>query len=121
MTTDLSQLSDHILVLGVPASQDGLLSLLAVLRSKCLLQWRPIVIVDANTPGGGSWEAVAQFSDVHFINVSQRAAAVCAVCCVFSLPNHFSFPLIGLRGLLGVRLFCASTLLWPVAGGLLWV
>lgn len=79
MDTDLSQLSGHVLVLGVPASQDGLLSLLAVLRSKRLLQWRLVVIVDANQPGGGSWEAVAQFSDVYFINV--RAAAVCV--CVF--------------------------------------
>lgn len=71
MEVDLSELSGHILVLGVPASQDGLLSLLAVLRSKRLLQWRPVVIVDSNMPvGGGSWEAVAQFSDVYFIQVS---------------------------------------------------
>lgn len=70
MNVDLSHLSGHILILGVPASQDGLLSLLAALRSKRLLQWRPVVIIDSAEPrGGGSWEAVAQFSDVYFIQV----------------------------------------------------
>jgi hypothetical protein len=67
---DLSRLSGHILLLGVPASTDGLLALLAVLRSKRLLQWRPVVIIDSNAPsGGGSWEAVAQFKDVYFVQV----------------------------------------------------
>jgi hypothetical protein len=70
MDVDLSHLSGHILILGVPASQDGLLSLLAALRSQRLLQWRPVVIIDSAAPrGGGSWEAVAQFSDVYFIQV----------------------------------------------------
>lgn len=76
MNVDLSHLSGHILILGVPASQDGLLSLLAALRSKRLLQWRPVVIIDSAEPrGGGSWEAVAQFSDVYFIQVRAWAPA----------------------------------------------
>lgn len=81
---DLSTLSGHILLLGVPASTDGLLVLLAVLRSKRLLQWRPVVIIDSNAPsGGGSWEAVAQFKDVYFVQVRvgfpSRFVGLCAV------------------------------------------
>jgi hypothetical protein len=78
MSVDLSELSGHILVLGLPASQDGLLSLLAVLRSKRLLQWRPVVIIDNSEPsGGGSWEAVAQFCDVYFIKVWYSCPGYC--------------------------------------------
>jgi hypothetical protein len=63
-------MSGHILVLGVPASQESLITLLAAVRSKLLQACRPVVIIDKTTPcKGGSWEAVAQFSDVHFVQV----------------------------------------------------
>lgn len=63
-------LSGHILVLGVPASQENLITLLAAVRSKQLQACRPVVIVDQTPPcKGGSWEAVAQFSDVNFVQV----------------------------------------------------
>lgn len=62
--------SEHILVLGVPASPDSLLALLAPLRTRRLRQWRPIVIVDQQRPVGGSgWDAIAQFREVYFIEV----------------------------------------------------
>lgn len=67
---DEVELSGHIIILGVPASHDGLLSLLAALRSRQLTHWRPIVIVHNKLPtGGGTWDAIAQFSDVYFIEV----------------------------------------------------
>lgn len=67
-------LSGHILVLGVPASQESLITLLAAGRSKQLQAWRPMVILDRTPPCqdsgfSGSWEAVAQFADVYFIQV----------------------------------------------------
>lgn len=69
--------SAHTLVLGLPASADGLLTLLAALRSKRLLHWRPVVIVDSKPPGGGgTWEAVAQFRDVYFIEVGLKVIRV---------------------------------------------
>ena len=67
---DCIDLSGHILILGVPASQESLITLLAALRSKQLQAWRPVVIIDSQQPQlGGAWEAVAQFSDVYFIQV----------------------------------------------------
>jgi hypothetical protein len=54
----------------VPASQESLITLLATVRSKQLQACRPVVIIDKIAPcKGGSWEAVAQFSDVHFVQV----------------------------------------------------
>jgi len=72
MVVDSVDLDGHILVMGLPSSQDSLLSLLASLRSKRLLDWRPVVIVHNTLPTrSGTWQAVAQFSDVYFIEVRQ--------------------------------------------------
>lgn len=63
-------LSAHILLLGSPNSQESLISLLAALRSKQLQSYRPIVIIDSERPCcGGTWETVAKFRDVYFIEV----------------------------------------------------
>jgi hypothetical protein len=64
------ELSGHILIVGSPNSQESLVSLLAALRSKQLQSYRPIVIIDSERPCcGGTWETVAKFSDVYFIEV----------------------------------------------------
>lgn len=63
-------LSGHVLVLGVPRSQEGLLALLAPLRSRRLTRLRPIVIIDAQAPGrGGCWDTLATFKSTYFIQV----------------------------------------------------
>jgi len=79
LAVEQAAVSGHILVLGVPASPDSLLALLAPLRSRCLRQWRPIVIVDEQMPVAGSgWDAIAEFRDVYFIEVgSCRPVSVC--------------------------------------------
>jgi hypothetical protein len=68
--------SGHILLMGLPGSMDDLLALMAPLRSKRLVTWRPVVIVDKAVPvGSGTWDAVAQFSDVYFVEVGWCARA----------------------------------------------
>jgi hypothetical protein len=80
MVVDEVDLRGHTLIMGMPASLDGLLGLLAPLRSKRLVTWRPIVIIDKLPPRtGGTWDAVAQLADLYFIEV-------CCVCmCVLFL------------------------------------
>lgn len=81
MVVERVDLSSHILVLGIPASQESLIALLAAVRSKQLQAWRPVVIVDSDTPcKGGSWEAVAQFSDVYFVQVRDRCTDTYMYC-----------------------------------------
>jgi hypothetical protein len=68
---DSVDLRDHILVMGIPQGHGGLIALLAALRSRQLLAWKPVVIVDKEGPGlGGSWDVVAQLRDVYCIKVS---------------------------------------------------
>lgn len=67
---DCVDLSGHILVLGLPASHESIITLLTALRSKQLLHIQPVVIVSKQLPcGGGSWDVVAQFESVSFIEV----------------------------------------------------
>jgi hypothetical protein len=71
LLVDRIHLRGHILILGLPQGQEGLIALLAALRSRQLQAWRPVVIVDQQGPGqGSSWEVVAQFRDVYCIKVS---------------------------------------------------
>lgn len=86
---DQVALEGHLLIMGVPPSLDGLLALLAPLRSRRLVTWRPVVIVDSKLPSCGStWDAVAQFVDVYFIEVHSWNAFPLSMITIWMVMLH---------------------------------
>jgi hypothetical protein len=76
-------MAGHVLIVGLPRSQESLLALLCPLRSRRLSAWRPVVLLDSSPPGsGGCWDAVAALAHVYYIQVG-----LVVMCCTLCWPD----------------------------------